>query len=45
MGLHQEIASPDKELKIYPGGYHELLNDLCKSEVEEDIFEWLLARV
>lgn len=45
MGLHQEIASPDKELKIYPGGHHELLNDLCKSEVEEDIFEWLLARV
>ncbi len=45
MGLHQAIASPDKELKIYPGGHHELLNDLCKSEVEEDLFEWLLARV
>ena len=45
MGLHQAIGSPDKKLNIYPGGYHELLNDTIASEVEQDFFDWLLARV
>ena len=45
MGLHQAIASPDKELKIYPGGHPEPLIALCQSADEEDILEWLLARV
>ncbi|MEK9908156.1 MAG: alpha/beta hydrolase, partial [Aquiluna sp.] len=45
MGLHQAIGSPDKKLNIYPGGYHELLNDTIASEVEQDLFDWLLARV
>ncbi len=43
--LHEKIASPDRKLLIYPGGYHELLNDLNHQEVERDVFGWLLARV
>ena len=43
--LHEKIASPDRKLLIYPGGYHELLNDLNHQEVERDVLGWLLARV
>lgn len=45
MALHEKIASPDRKLLIYPGGFHELLNDLDHQEVEKDLFDWLLARV
>ena len=45
MALHEKIASPDRKLLIYPGGFHELLNDLDHEEVERDVFNWLLARV
>jgi len=45
MALHEKIASPDRKLLIYPGGFHELLNDLDHEEVEKDVFAWLLARV
>jgi len=43
--LHEKIASPDRKLLIYPGGFHELLNDLNHQEVERDVMGWLLARV
>ncbi|MEY3972064.1 MAG: hypothetical protein RLY84_457 [Actinomycetota bacterium] len=43
--LHEKISSPDRKLLIYPGGFHELLNDLDHQEVERDVFAWLLARV
>ncbi len=43
--LHDKISSPDRKLLIYPGGFHELLNDLDHQEVERDILAWLLARV
>ncbi|MEK9577969.1 MAG: alpha/beta hydrolase, partial [Aquiluna sp.] len=45
MGLNEKILSPDRKLIIYPGGYHELLNDTIRAEVERDLFDWLLARV
>lgn len=45
MALNEKILSPDRKLLIYPGGYHELLNDTIKDDVEQDLFEWLLARV
>jgi len=45
MALHEKISSPDRKLLIYPGGFHELLNDLDHEEVERDLFAWLLARV
>ena len=45
MGLNEKISAPDRKLIIYPGGYHELLNDTIRAEVEQDIFDWLIARV
>lgn len=38
--LFREVSSIDKELRIYPGGYHEPLNDLQKEQVLHDIADW-----
>jgi alpha-beta hydrolase superfamily lysophospholipase len=43
--LFAAVGSPDKTLKLYPGGYHEPLNDLDKAAVMADILAWLEARV
>jgi alpha-beta hydrolase superfamily lysophospholipase len=45
IALMDAIPAKDKTLKIYPGGFHELLNDLEKDKVEVDVFDWLAARV
>ncbi len=39
--LFREVSSTDKELRIYPEGYHEPHNDLQKEEVLHDITDWL----
>jgi alpha-beta hydrolase superfamily lysophospholipase len=44
IALMDAIPAKDKTLKIYPGGFHELLNDLEKDKVEADVFDWLEAR-
>ncbi|SET23270.1 alpha/beta hydrolase [Anaerobranca gottschalkii] len=41
----KECSSQDKEIKIYEGLYHELLNEPEKAEVLEDIYLWLEKRV
>jgi len=33
----------DVELKLYPGGRHEMFNEVEKEEVREDLFRWLEA--
>jgi acylglycerol lipase len=38
-------ASADKTLKLYEGHYHDLLNDLGKEQVMDDITTWIDARV
>ncbi len=43
--FYEECASTDKTLKIYPGAYHELLNDFDRAQVMEDIGEWIQARI
>lgn len=45
ISLAQAIPAADKTLRIYPGGFHELLNDLEKDLVEQELFDWLTARV
>ena len=37
----EKLGSPDKELKIYPGSYHEAHNDLDREQVVSDIGQWL----
>ena len=37
-------ASKDKELKLYPGYYHEIFNEVGREAVFEDIENWLKKR-
>ena len=38
-------GSVDKTLKLYEGGFHDLLNDLDKRVVMQDIEDWIEARL
>jgi len=42
--LYEKSSSGDKELFIYPGGYHEPHNDLDREKVASDVIAWLEAR-
>ncbi|BAK98592.1 putative hydrolase [Oscillibacter valericigenes Sjm18-20] len=35
----------DLTMKLYPGARHEILNDVCRTEVYGDLAAWLLARL
>ncbi len=39
--FHKQVTYPDKTLKIYPGGFHELHNDLIFEQVLVDMAEWM----
>ncbi len=39
--LFERIGSPDKELVIYPGFYHELFNEPEKQDVFERVTQWV----
>ncbi len=39
--LWQKVATPDKVLRVYPGGFHEPHNDLDQAQVLQDVTEWL----
>lgn len=41
----EHMTVKDKTLKIYPGFYHELFNDLGKEDVFEDVRTWLEKRL
>jgi alpha-beta hydrolase superfamily lysophospholipase len=40
-----EAGSADKTLKLYEGHYHDLLNDLGREQVMEDIVAWIEGRL
>lgn len=42
--LFREIKASDKTLLVYPGGYHELLNDTIKEDVLPAVLGWLRVR-
>lgn len=42
--FYNNIESKDKEIKIYKGLYHEILNEDCKDHILNDIFCWLNKR-
>ncbi|MEL6855085.1 MAG: alpha/beta hydrolase, partial [Cyanobacteria bacterium J06607_13] len=39
--IFQQIQSPDKTLRLYPGSYHEPHNDLDADQVVSDLLHWL----
>jgi alpha-beta hydrolase superfamily lysophospholipase len=43
--LYDQIASTDKQIKIYDGLYHEILNEPEKETVLADIHQWIEARI
>ena len=43
--LYDHISSLDKSLKIYPGLYHEIMNEFDKDKVSDDIHSWLEDRI
>ncbi|MBN3583237.1 lysophospholipase [Algoriphagus aestuarii] len=43
--LYKMAKSIDKTIQIFPGGYHELINDLDKEEVFVVIENWLKERI
>ena len=43
--FYDKAGSTDKTLKFYEGHYHDLLNDIDKEMVMDDILEWLNKRV
>ncbi len=43
--MYEEISSKDKELKFYPGFFHEILNEKQKETVISDIRLWIEQRI
>jgi acylglycerol lipase len=43
--IMEKAASSDKTLKLYPGMYHEIVNEIGKEEVLADIGNWLDAHI
>jgi alpha-beta hydrolase superfamily lysophospholipase len=43
--FYEMAGSKDKTLKIYEGGYHDLLNDLDKEAVMADVKAWIDAHL
>ena len=41
----EHAGSTDKNLKLYEGHYHDLLNDIGKQQVLADIMAWIRARL
>ncbi|HVF83509.1 MAG TPA: lysophospholipase [Sphingomicrobium sp.] len=43
--FYDRAGSSDKQLKLYEGHYHDLLNDLGREQVMKDIMGWIDARL
>lgn len=43
--FHDTAGSGDKTLKLYEGHYHDLLADIGREEVMDDIQAWIAARI
>jgi alpha-beta hydrolase superfamily lysophospholipase len=41
----EKAQSEDKTLKLFPGGYHELIHDLEAEEMIQTVVEWIGERV
>jgi acylglycerol lipase len=43
--FYDNVGSEDKTLKLYEGGYHDLLNDVDREVVMADILAWVNERI
>jgi alpha-beta hydrolase superfamily lysophospholipase len=44
LALFERLASPDKDLRVYDGLYHEVFNELEREQVVRDLLNWLEER-
>ena len=42
---YKKAGCSDVEVKIYDGGRHEMLNEINRDEVYEDVKNWLVSKV
>jgi alpha-beta hydrolase superfamily lysophospholipase len=42
--VHDRASSEDKQLELYEGLYHEILNEPERDQVMDDITSWIQAR-
>ena len=40
-GFFQDAGVRDVTMKLYPGGRHEMLNEINRDEVYQDVLAWL----
>lgn len=45
LSFYEKAPSKDKEIKIYEGLYHEILNEKIKDQIIEDMVNWLDKRI
>lgn len=43
--MYQQVGIEDLSCKLYPGGRHEILNELNRQQVFEDIYNWMAAHI
>ena len=44
-GFFQDAGVKDVTMKLYPGGRHEMLNEINRDEVYQDVLSWLEGRM
>ena len=44
-GMFRRAGCRDVTVRLYPGGRHEMLNEINRQEVMEDLARWLEDRV
>lgn len=44
-GMFREAGCTDVTVKLYPGGRHEMLNEINKQEVYQDILSWMEGKL
>lgn len=45
LSFFNRLVIEDKTLQLYPGMYHEILNEINREKVYEDIFSWIESRI
>jgi lysophospholipase len=41
----RSIQGPDVGIEVYPGRYHELLNEIDRAHIHREVRDWIMARV
>lgn len=42
--FYEAASSTDKDYKLYPGAYHDVLTEVCRKQVLDDVMEFIMKR-